>query len=273
MTTAQTGFAEVNGASLYYETYGAGQPFFMLHGHVLDQRQWDDSFSVFAATHQVVRYDARGFGQSSLPPAPFSHAADLYGLQQFLGIDHAILMGSSGGGGICLDFALLHPDRVDALILVGSNLDGYQPTGPIPPNLLAYAQARQRGDLDEALELSLKIFTDGPRREPGQVNPVARERTRVMSAALFARPDVPEALPQGLQPPAIERLGEIHAPTLAIVGSEDNPMLHDIAGLFVARIHGAKSVVVPDAGHHPNLEQPKMFSQIVNDFLKEIKRS
>jgi len=268
MNTNQEGLTEINGALLHYETGGAGQPFVMLHGHLLDLRQWDDQFAAFAGTHRVVRHDARGFGRSSLPPAPFRHADDLAGLLQFLQVEHAILMGSSGGGGICLDFAVQHPEMVDGLILVASNLGGYQPTGPIPPGLLAYAQARQRGDLAEALELSLQVFTDGRRREPGQVNPAARERTRVMSAALFDRPPVPEAVPQELQPPAIDRLGEIHAPTLAIVGGEDDPLLHTIAGIFVARIPGAKSVVIPDAGHHPNLEHPEAFNQIVREFLK-----
>jgi 3-oxoadipate enol-lactonase len=268
MTPTHQGFAEINGASLYYQTAGAGRPFVMLHSHLLDCRQWDDQFAAFAATHQVVRYDARGYGQSSLPPAPFSHAEDLYQLLRFLGVEHAILMGCSGGGGICLDFALLHPAMADALILVASNVDGYQPSGPIPPRLLELAQARQRGDLQATLELSLQVFTDGP-RQPGQVNPIARERTRVMSAALFARPPVPEAEPHSLTPPALERLSEITAPTLAITGADDNPMLHDIAAIFAARIPGAKSVLIPDAGHHPNLEHPELFNQIVTMFLND----
>ncbi len=270
MNGAGHGFAEINGASLYYEAAGSGPALVMLHGHLLDCRQWDDQFAAFAATHRAVRYDARGFGQSSLPPASFSHADDLYQLLTFLGVEHAVLMGCSGGGGICLDFALLHPDMVDGLILVASSLDGYPLTGPVPPRLLAYFQARQRGDLAAALELSLQVFTDGPRRAPGQVSPIARERTRVMTAAFLARPSVPEAVPQGLTPPAIERLGEIRAPTLAIVGGEDNEMLHDIAAIFVARIPGARSVVIPDAGHHPNLEHPELFNQIVGKFLGDI---
>jgi 3-oxoadipate enol-lactonase len=270
MNASRQGFAEINGASLYYETAGAGVPLVMLHGHLVDSRQWDDQFAAFGATRTVVRYDARGYGQSSLPPAAFSHAADLHALLEFLGLEHVVLMGCSGGGGACIDFTLQHPDMADALILVGSGLGGYQPSGPMPPQMLAYGQALQSGDLEQALELSLQIFTDGLRRQPEQVDPLVRARTRVMTAALFARPPVPEAMPHGLTPPAIERLGEIHEPTLAIVGGEDDPMLHDIATIFAARIPGAKSVVIPDAGHHPNLEHPELFNQIVAQFLSEI---
>lgn len=272
MNDIRSGFADINGASLYYEIAGAGQPFVMLHGHLVDSRQWDDPFAAFSATHTVVRYDGRGMGQSSFPAAPFSHAADLHALLAFLQIDHAVLMGCSGGGGACIDFALLHPERVDALILVGSGLDGYRPGehGPMPPVMVAYVEAMQRGDNDKAVELSLSIFTDGPRRQPGQVNPAAREKTRAMSAPLFARSIPPEAVPQGLTPPAIERLGEIHAPTLLITGAEDAAMIHDIAAILVAQIPGARAVVIPDAGHHPNLEHPQQFNEIVAEFLSEV---
>src|ERR1700736_1059173 len=113
MPPTRQGFAEINGASLYFEVAGAGDALVMLHGHLLDSRQWDDQFAAFGAKHLVVRYDARGYGQSSLPPAPFSHAADLHALLQLLGIEQAVLMGCSGGGGACVDFALQRPGMVD----------------------------------------------------------------------------------------------------------------------------------------------------------------
>jgi 3-oxoadipate enol-lactonase len=272
MPPSRQGFAEINGASLYYEIAGAGQPFIMLHGHLVDSRQWDDQFAAFSANHLVVRYDERGFGQSSLPPAAFSHVDDLFKLMQFLGLPHAILMGCSNGGSICLDFSLQHPDMVDGLILVDSSLGGYQPSGPMPPKVLAFVQARQRGEVAAAVELALEVSTDGARRKPQQVNPVARERARVMSADLFARPAVPQAVSVELMPPTLERLGEIHVPTLAITGAEDDPMFRDIAGIIAARIPGAQTVVIADAGHHPNLERPELFNEIVAKFLSEAQR-
>jgi pimeloyl-ACP methyl ester carboxylesterase len=181
-----------------------------------------------------------------------------------------VLMGCSGGGAVCIDFTLQHPSLVKGLVLVGSGLDGLQPSGGMSPTLTAYVQALQAHDLERSLELSLQIFTDGSRRKPEQVNPVARERTRVMSAPLFARPEVPEAVPQGLTPPAIKRLGEIRGPTLVIVGSEDNPVIQTIAALLLNNIPKARSVVIPDAGHHPNLEHPELFNAIVAKFLSDI---
>ncbi len=272
MNPTRSGFADINGASLYYEVAGVGEPLVMLHGHLVDCRQWDDQFAQFGATHTVVRYDARGMGQSNFPAAPFSHASDLRALLAFLQIEHAVLMGCSGGGGACIDFALLHPGMVDGLILVGSGLSGYQmdAQGPMPAVMVAYVDALRSGDTERAVELSLSIFTDGPRRRPEQVNAAARAKTRAMSVPLFARLTPPEAAPQGLTPPASERLGDIHAPTLVITGGEDNAMIQDIAAILLAQMPGAKAVVIPDAGHHPNLEHPKRFDQIVAAFLSDV---
>ncbi len=263
-------FAKINGANLSYEVAGAGHPLVMLHGHLLDSGQWDDQIAAFAPTYQVIRYDARGFGQSSLPPAPYAHHEDLYALLRHLGIDHAYLIGCSGGGATILDFALTYPVMVDALILVGTGIGGYQPAGLPPPPLLAMGEAMQKGDIAGAVEFSLQIFTDGLRRTPDQVNSQARERTRAMTARLFARPPVPEAVQQSLEPLAIEQLSAITAPTLVIVGSEDQAPLHEIADLLMAQVAGAQKVIIPDADHHPNLEQPELFQQVVQRFLLRI---
>jgi pimeloyl-ACP methyl ester carboxylesterase len=272
MPPLQHGFTDINGASLYYEMSGAGPALVMLHGHLVDHRQWDDQFALFSATHTVVRCDGRGMGQSSFPAAPFSHSQDLLSLLDFLALDHAVLMGCSGGGSACVDLALLHPERVDGLILVDSGLDSYFEIdhGPPSPAMLAYIEALQSGDRQRALEQSLVFFTDGPRRRPEQVNPAVRAKTREMSAPLFARQEPPEAVPQRLTPPSIERLGDIHTPTLVITGAEDAAMIHDIASILLAGIPGAQAAVIPDAGHHPNMEHPETFNQIVRAFLSGI---
>lgn len=102
----QTGFAEVNGTTLYYEVAGAGHPFVLAHGHLLDRRSWDDQFAVFAQRYRVIRYDQRGFGDSGLIAKGDSYSArqDLYALMQFLDIESVYLMGVSAGGALAIDF-------------------------------------------------------------------------------------------------------------------------------------------------------------------------
>jgi 3-oxoadipate enol-lactonase len=267
MQQSRSGNVEINGASLAYETAGAGPPLVMVHGHLLDLHQWDDQFQSFASDFQVVRYDARGFGRSTWPPGDYNHAADLHGLMQFLDLDHAFLMGCSGGGATCIDLTLQYPSMVDGLILVGTGIAGFEPSGPPPPSLVAMSEALERGAIDEAVEFSLQLWTDGSRRTSAQVNPAARERTRVMTAQLFSRRPVEGAVQQTFAPDALARLAEIRAPVLAIIGSEDHQMLHDIADLIASQSPNAQRVVIPDAGHHPNLEHPEAFDKIVRSFL------
>ena len=261
----ERGYADVHGARLYYEAAGAGHPLVMLHGLLIDSGQWDDQFEVFARQYRVVRYDARGFGQSTKPPGPFAHYEDLHGMLAFLGIERAYLMGCSGGGAATIDFALAYPKMTSALILVGAGLGGYQ-FGEPPPLALELRAAFERGDLERAVELSLQLWTDGENRSPAQVNPVARERIRAMSTRLFAREDA-EPSPSMLEPPAAGRLVEIAVPTLAIVGDQDVRRIQEIADLVAAQVPGARKAVIPDAGHHPNMEHPELFNQVVLDFL------
>ncbi len=266
---ATEGFVEVNGAPLWYETAGSGPALVMLHGHLIDSGQWDSQFAEFAQAFRVVRYDARGFGRSDKPAAPFAFYEDLRAVLASLNIPPAFLMGCSGGGATVIDMALAYPDSVVGLVLVGSAVSGYAFSGQPPPKIVAMREARERGDIDEAVELGLQLWTDGERRRPEQVDPVAREHTRQMMARQLSRPAVAAEV-RTLDPPAISRLADIRVPTLVVVGADDSALIHDIAELLTGQITGARKVVIPDAGHHPNMEHPAAFNEMVLSFLKSI---
>jgi 3-oxoadipate enol-lactonase len=263
------GFADANGARLWYEVAGAGPPLVMLHGHLIDSGQWDGQFAEFAGEFRTVRYDARGFGRSDQPAEPFAYHDDLRALLGFLGIEHAFLMGCSGGGATAVDLALSSPEMVRALVLVGTGLSGYQFEGERPAKIVALRAAQERGDIAEAVELGLQLWTDGERRRPDQVEAGAREHTREMMTRLFERPDV-DVEARSADPPAVSRLAEIGAPTLVIVGGDDWHPIHDIAGRLEREVPGARRVVIPDAGHHPNMEHSALFNETVLTFLRGV---
>src|SRR6185312_3100969 len=180
----QTGFAEVNGTTLYYEVAGAGHPFILIHGHLLERRSWDEQFAVFAQRYRVIRYDQRGFGDSGLitKGASYSDRQDLSALMQFLGIESAYLMGVSGGGALALDFTLEHPEMVDALIPVTAGVSGFRLSEEMknkhPEVVRLYAslnEAFEKHDIAQAVEISLALWTDGPGRLPGQAMSSVRE--------------------------------------------------------------------------------------------------
>jgi len=121
----RTGFVETNGTTLYYEMKGKGHPLVLVHGGYMDRRMWDDQFSIFSQNYQVIRYDIRGFGKSALPQVPYADWQDLFNLLTFLEVEKTYLLGLSLGGVIALDFTLMYPEMVDAIILVGPPVPGY----------------------------------------------------------------------------------------------------------------------------------------------------
>lgn len=272
----QTGLAEVNGTTLYYEVAGAGHPFILLHGHLLDRRSWDDQFAIFARHYRVIRYDQRGFGDSGLITRgeAYSDRQDLFALMQFLDIESACLMGVSGGGALAIDFTLEHPEMVDALIPVTAGLSGFRPSEEMKSKYpevtrmyASLAEAFEQHDIARAVEVSLELWTDGPGRLPGRAAPDVRERVREMTTRNWQRPDdeaQAETPPIPLEPPALGRLSEINAPTLVILGAWDGPNPLD---QLAAEIPGARKVVMEETAHHPFMERPAEFNQIVLDFL------
>lgn len=270
------GFAEVNGAKLYYEVTGAGHPLVLLHEGIADSRMYDDQFNAFTQHYRVVRFDIRGFGQSDLPPTDASVALyeDLYGLLAFLGIKTTYVLGMSMGGAIALDFTLAHPAMVDALILVAPGVSGYDMT-----SLEAAYQtigeeieeAVKRGDYEHASELETRIWVDGPERTPQQVDPSVRQRVYEMNLHNSRNMGTVEfPPPQELEPPASARLGEVAVPTCLIIGDKDVREMLSIIDKLEQGIPGARKVVMHDVAHALNMEQPEEFNQIVLDFLSSL---
>ena len=83
---------------------------------------------------------------------------------------------------------------------------------------------------------------------------------------VFDLPDT-DGEEQELEPPAVERLGEIETPTLLIIGEEDVKAMFPVVEVLEAQVAGARKVVIPNAGHLPNLEQPEPFNRAVLEFL------
>jgi pimeloyl-ACP methyl ester carboxylesterase len=276
-TSATSGFAEVNGARLYYEVAGEGRPLALLHFGLGDTRFWDDQFDVFARRYRVIRFDARGFGRSPATSTPFSRHEDLYGLLRFLGVVRAALVGVSMGGGTAIEFTLAHPEMVGALIPVGAGLGGFD-MEPTPVELALFEQAEaaaKAGDIATANELEVHIWVDGPNRTPDQVDPAVRERVREMNRLTFNGRDDDEdedGTERRLDPPAAGRLSEILAPTLVIIGDQDVSVIQSIADHLAAQIPGAHKAVMHDTAHAPNMEKPDEFNRLVLEFLDSVYR-
>ncbi len=266
----KTGYVDIGKAKLYYEEKGQGQTLIMIHGGLLDRRMWDDQFDVFAKQFRVVRYDVRNHGLSKSNADKYHHYKDLHILLEKMNIPEAIIMGLSLGGRIAIDFALEFPEKVTALILVAPGLSGYEfKSKQVVENSGKLQEAWSKGDLDLAIEFFQRSWTDGPHRKPSQIDPSVREKVRAM-ALNSAKNWNPEAILLRLNPPAVERIAEIHSPTLAVVGDLDMPGILEIVDKIEKNIPGAQKVIIRGVAHMVNMEKPKEFNKIVIDYLSKL---
>jgi pimeloyl-ACP methyl ester carboxylesterase len=187
-----------------------------------------------------------------------------------LGIKRAYVLGLSMGGMIAIDFTLAYPNHVAALLPIAAGLSGYRATAnrALRDEMAA---AYESGDKERAVELSLQVWTDGPRRTSDQVDPAVRERIRAMTVQTFDLPDV-DQWSQRLEPPAIDRLSEIRVPTLFVVGDQDVEDILKIGDLIISNVRGAQRAVIPNTAHHLNMEQPAEFNRIVLEFLNSLEQ-
>lgn len=259
-----SGFVEVDGGKIYFEVAGAGHPLVLIHGGQMDLRMWDEQFALFSKSYRVIRYDYRGFGKSPAASKPFAGEDDLAALLKYLGVQKAYIVGLSLGGRVAIDFALAHPDMVDAIVPVAPGLSGAHFDDD--PNFMESWRAAQAGDWNKVAELWLKSGYMAPAME----NPKIASRLRQL-----ATEDAHENLDNGaleriLYPPAIERLPDIKVSTLVIVGNRDVVNIHEICGLLYARIPNVKEIVIRNSGHIVNMEQPEEFNRAVLDFLAHL---
>jgi pimeloyl-ACP methyl ester carboxylesterase len=270
MKNAASGFMDVEGGKLYYDICGSGPFLVLTHAGFVDSDMWDSQWEDFTRSYRAIRYDMIGYGKSSPAQGPRCRRDDLYHLLQHLGVERAMLLGCSMGGELTLDLALEHPQMAAGLVLVSSTPSGFQLQGAPPTNLLEMMAATQQGDLERASALQIRIWVDGPFRQPEQVNAGVRQRAAKMNHIsvkndTWARADLKPLHP--LVPPAIERLDQVRVPTLIIDGALDDPEILRAGELMQKQIPGAKRIILPESAHVPNMEKPVEFNHSVLSFL------
>ncbi|MGZ4603744.1 MAG: 3-oxoadipate enol-lactonase [Kineosporiaceae bacterium] len=224
-------------------------------------RMWDPQAAVLARTRRVLRFDTRGHGGSPAPPGPYEIADlvdDLVALLDRLGIERADLVGLSLGGMTSLLAAATHPDRVERVaVLCTSAL-----LGPASAWADRAAAVRAGGTAAVAEAVVDRWFT--PEHQAADAALVAW--ARAMVAAVPAEGYVACC-------GAIERmdlrpdLGRISAPLLAIAGREDLATPPPHLELIASAVRGARLVVLDDAAHLANLDQPDAVTRLLLEHL------
>jgi pimeloyl-ACP methyl ester carboxylesterase len=216
---------------------------------------WKPNLAALARDRQVITWDIRGHGRSAAPAdrslySEEASIADMAAVLDACGVRRAAVGGLSLGGYLSLAFHLVHPASVSALLLFDTGPGFKQDRARERWN--AYAEARA-----DALERDgLAALSTGAEVKAGPHDPIG--------LALAARGILTQRDSR-----VLESLPAIRVPTLIVVGEHDEPFLA-ATDYMAAKIPGAVKVVLRDAGHAANIDQPNAFGAVVSDFLERV---
>jgi 3-oxoadipate enol-lactonase len=254
---------------LYWEQAGEGSPVVLLHEGIADSRMWEPQWAEYSKRFRMVRYDMRGFGQSPPAVGTFSLSGDLFQLLDGLELGPATLIGVSLGGSVAMETAIARPDLVSRLVLVAPGLRGFEMSEETKAGWDEEEAALERGDVEAAVEINMRMWVDGPSRSPDEVDPELRSKVAAMQRRAIEI--YVEAGEEGEQQPLAEdwgsRLAEISVPTLVVVGDLDRPEMLQIAERLEAEIPKARRETIAGTAHVQSMERPEEFDRIVLDFL------
>lgn len=262
---------QFDGALIRGEADGFGIPVVFLHSGVTDRRMWVEQMAELAAEgYHVISYDRRGYGETETPDVPFNHLVDLEAVLDQLSVHAVILVGSSMGGGLAIDFALEHPERTIGLVLVGTAItggDGAEMPEEAADLEDALEYAEERGNLETVNRIQAHLWLDGPLSESGRVDGPVRELFLKMNGVHLNHAELTE---EEFPEPAVDSLERITAPTLLVVGELDFPDIVARHEDLSEEIENAFAVVLEDTAHFPSLERPDLFNPILIEFLEAV---
>jgi 3-oxoadipate enol-lactonase len=246
---------------LSYDVTGAGPPVVLLHEGVVDSRIWAPVVPLLAEHHRVISYDQRGFGRSPAATAPYSVVDDLIAVLDTTEVERAALVGASRGGNIALTAALDRPERVAALVLVGTGLPGHRLHVEWTPEQIArWDEAEATDDYEAMAELDLEVWA--PLGADDELKAMFLEN------AVGSNSDV-----ETTDQPVADRVGRIAVPTLIVTGARDVPAINEIGELLARELQYARHVELEDADHMLPWRTPKELADLVLGFLAENGRS
>lgn len=250
---------------------GSGLALVFLHAGVADKRSWVPLIDELAAAMRstcYVSYDRRGFGESTFTEERYSRVGDLIEVLNACELSSAVLVGNSQGGRIAIDTAILHPERVSALVLIGTAVGGSPDAASYPLAVSALSDeidiAEAASDLEQMNRLEAHLWLDGPLAPEGRVTGAVRELFLDMNRRALHAPNAGEVTDSN---EAWNNLAKIQVPVLVIIGALDLPHLQERSAHIAKVIPNAELVSMNDVAHLPALEAPGRCAEIISRFV------
>ena len=254
---------EVAGQRLHYLKAGQGKALFLLHGNPGSGRVWSKVISTLADHYRVIAHDRQGFGGSPKGEmsrfGPHDYAEELARLMEALGVEKAHVCGISFGGMVAQCFALKYHELVDGLVLVGTTADR---TGRTVLEDLAELDREGWSAVSERLVQSWFHPESDPAdiAEAYEIALQSSQRMRELTVTALGNFDIRNQIHQ------------IAAPTLIIVGEQDQTCPVDMSETIHTSIGGSRRQLIPDCAHLVPVEQPQTFCEKVLTFLSGVDR-
>ncbi len=266
------GKAPVGSEKMYYRGAGSGSPVVFIHAGIADSRMWLSQLEAVPDGLRFLAIDQRGYGRTPLGEEMFKADTDVLAVLDFFRFDTAILVGCSVGSGVALDVAIKAPDRVSGLVLVAANSPGFEPPDGYyeSPQWPEAVKAYEAGDFDRVAQLDAEMWVAGYGRTIDQVDPDVVDLLVDMDKIALANEDLREKLQEIDTAARTAGINRIEAPALVVVGEYDLPDIRAAADDLATKLSDRDAVVIPNAAHLPNLEQPEAFNDELFEFLSSI---
>ncbi len=255
---------------LRFRDEGDGMPVVFIHGWTVDLDIWNPQAAELAGAMRVIRLDRRGFGFSQGTPSVASDIDDLRRLLDQLGIPRASLVGTSQGARVALAFAMREPDRVAGLVLDG------------PPDEIGEQDAAGEGDFsveefrrlvrDEGVDAFRRAWRSHPLMKLQTSDAAAHALVEGMLGRYPAR-DLIEPRSSPVQPVGAPSLERFRKPVLIVNGQFDTRARLQAGEQLQQSLPLAERVLVSDAGHLPNLDNPVAYNAAIQSFLRRQSRA
>jgi pimeloyl-ACP methyl ester carboxylesterase len=233
----------------------------LLHAGIADRRMWAPQVEALeAAGHRPLAPDLPGFGDAALEPGTIDYVG--FAASRLDG--PAAVVGCSFGGRIALELAAVLPEVVERLVLIGAGLGSWEWSDAAQAGFAEEEEALERSDLAAAAAQQARMWL------APDASADVRELTEAMTIRSYEQQLPMEDQVKTVWPEisAQTALGEILAPTLVVVGTEDVDDIKTMAARLAEEIPGARLETIDGAGHLPSLERPDELNRLLLDFLR-----